>query len=46
VKIGIEECDRYLDVNIKKLDSVLESKKHLKRFKELLRTLENATNQD
>lgn len=43
LKIGVEECDRYLETNIKKLDAVLESKKHLKRFRELLRTLENAT---
>lgn len=40
--MGVEECDEYLTTNIKKLDQVLESKKHLKRFRELLRTLENA----
>ena len=43
MKIGVDECDKYLETNIKKLDTVLESKKHLKRFKELLSTLENAT---
>jgi hypothetical protein len=35
----LEECDRYLEANIKKLLDV-SSKKHVKRFRELLKILE------
>jgi hypothetical protein len=42
VKVAVEECDRYMEANIKKLLDV-SSKKYIKRFRELLIVLEKTT---
>jgi hypothetical protein len=41
----VEECDKYLEANIKKLIDV-SSKKHVKRFRELLKVLEECSSSE
>jgi CRISPR/Cas system-associated endonuclease/helicase Cas3 len=41
--VGLDECEKYLDANIKKFDLVLSSKKHEKRFKEILYTIDKCS---